>query len=112
MANEAWRWFGVRGESVRLGPVAKLIGRHSGQPCFVYLYRRDNAATVLRFDHASLDEAKEHLARLRSRLDEHVHDFCREVGIAVDWVVGPGSDVRPAPEAAWTSVNRIPPASW
>jgi len=131
MANEAWRWFGVRGETLRPGPIGMLVGtgRRAAlrlitlglggrgdtvtHACFIYLYRRDNSATVLRFDHGSFAEAKEHLSSLRARLDEmQIHDFCREVGIAVDWVTGPGTDERGEPASYWTRIDHAPPELW
>ncbi len=116
MEDGAWRWFDVRGEFTRSGPVSMLLAwgkRNHRQSCAVFLCRRDNAETVLRYDFTNLSEATQHLTRLRARLAElRAEDFCREVGIAPEWVIGPGTAERLAPEASWTSVDRIPPTPW
>lgn len=120
----AARWFGVRGEYERAGRVRMTwltirefllalvtLGVFLGEfdPkrfCDVVVFSRDSGEPVAMFSYSHLGEATLHLRDLSSRLGTmHVYDFCRELGLGPDLVVGPGRDGEPA-DPVWVPMSR------
>lgn len=123
--SAAIRWFGVRAEYERAGPV-KLVFRTiwavaKGLPtlwiltddlepkrfCDVVVFRRDNGSPVAKFSHAYLGDGARHVEDLLTRLaTDHVFDFCRELGIGIEAVVGAGDDRDFDASAVWVSLSK------
>ena len=121
----AGRWFGVRAEYERFGPVRTVwvvvrelllalvtLGIFMGEwdpkrLCNVVVFERGTGVTValLKFDH--LREATYYVSNLRGRLGtEPVFDFCRELGIPMSDVVGPGQTPDLFANLRWVEVPR------
>ncbi|GAA1159163.1 hypothetical protein [Nocardioides aquiterrae] len=119
----AARWFGVRGEFelVSRRRMAVLTARHwlvllgswgilssdfdPPRFCDVIVFRRDTGAAVASFSHSQLGSATGHLTDLRDRLlSTHVFDFCRELGLSIDVVIGPGQDLTLDPADPWSGI--------
>jgi len=120
----AGRWFVVRAEYEHLGPVRMLLrvvrefglalltaGVFLGEfdPkrfCDVLVLRRDNGDSVTVFSYKNLGAAAYHVENLWVRLsDTHVFDFCRELSIPTDVVVGPGQNELPSRDDLWKPVR-------
>jgi hypothetical protein len=105
----AGRWFGVRAEFERVSRLSMLwrtikwlmfgfvtLGLTMGdfdpkRFCDVIVFRRDTGQAVATFSYDFLSEASPHVEDLVRRLaSAHVYDFCRELGVGTESVVGPG----------------------
>ena len=74
--------------------------------CDVRVFRCDNGATVATFSYMHLGSATIHVVDLRARLlSTHVFDFCRELGLSIDVVAGPGQGVELDPIDPWVGVR-------
>ena len=120
----AARWFGVRGEFelVSRRRMAMLTARASllylaswgvlagdfdpKRFCDVIVFRRDTGDRVASFRYTHLGAATDHLTDLRARLlSTHVFDFCRELGLSIGLVEGPGQDRELDPSDPWVGVR-------
>jgi hypothetical protein len=107
--NWAWTvWTGMKTVFLMIVTVGlSLLWYEEKRFCDIILFRRDDGSTVLRFDYDKVEDATHHLGWLRERLrEEHVYDFCRDLGIPVNQVVGPGQDIDEAIEVGWAAVAR------
>jgi hypothetical protein len=72
----------------------------------VIVFARDSGERVATFSYAHLGEATLHLRDLSSRLTTmHVYDFCRDLGLRTDLVVGAGRDGEIL-DQVWVPVSR------
>jgi hypothetical protein len=120
----AARWFGVRGEFqlVSRRRMAMLTAREwllylvswgvfagdfdPKRFCDVIVFRRDTGDVVASFPHTHLGAATGHLTDLRTRLlSTQVFDFCRELGLSIDVVAGPGQSPVLDPLDPWVGVE-------
>ncbi|GAA1503014.1 hypothetical protein [Nocardioides humi] len=116
----AARWFGVRAEyeehaggqtawdvvkHVLLGVVTlglTFVDYDPRRRCNVLVVRHDDGTAVAGYDHSTVGDATLHVSSLLERLDTlHVFDFCRELGIPVDAVVGEGRGQDGPSAATW-----------
>lgn len=121
-ASAAGRWFAVRAEYERIGRArmawlaakAWVVGLVTWgltlgdfdpkRFCDVLVIRHDTGAVIASYDYEHLSAASAHVDRLRTRLDSvHVFDFCRDLGISTEEVVGPGASI--GSQASWTAVE-------
>lgn len=123
-ASRADRWFEVRAEYERLssGGMALRTVREfilalltlgvflqefdPKRFCDVLVVRRDTGESVAVFSYDHLGEASRHAESLNARLLKmHVFDFCRELSIPMNAVVGPGSDIVRDPQNMWIPIR-------
>jgi len=123
-ASVAGRWFGVRAEFERVSRLGTMwrtvkwsilgfvtLGLTMGdfdpkRFCDVIVFRRDTGQEVTSFSYDVLGEASDHVEDLRRRLEgTHVYDFCRELGVGTDSVVGAGSSESLEPTVVWQEIS-------
>jgi len=123
-ASVAGRWFGVRAEFERVSRLGTMwrtvkwsilgfvtLGLTLGdfdpkRFCDVIVFRRDTGQEVASFSYDFLREASDHVEDLRRRLEgTHVYDFCRELGVGTDSVVGAGSSESLEPTVVWQEIS-------
>ncbi|KRB74010.1 hypothetical protein ASE01_18620 [Nocardioides sp. Root190] len=102
--NWTWTvWTGIKTTFLMFATLGlSLLWYEEKRFCDVVLFRRDNRTAVLRFDYDKVEDATIHLSSLRERLaTEHVYDFCRELGIGTEHVVGPGLPMEEDTAVEW-----------
>ncbi len=126
----AGAWFAVRAEVQRFGLIRQIVAVVSElllgvfvtmgltwaefdprRFCDVHVIRREEGDSVCVFRYTHLAEGSAHAFEIARRLRElNAFDFCRELGIPMERVAGPGQ-LGPFPEIAWTYVWRRQRAS-
>lgn len=103
-----FRWIWAAAKELFLGVVTWGLLAGNFDPkrlCFVTLSRRDDGEPVATFSYSLMSEADIHVSHLSSCLaTQHVFDFCRDLGIDPNVVVGPGLAPRADGGSVWQEV--------